>query len=139
MKILKLCYANINLAFALVLHFVFKKWFQRRGLSHFLSFYKEDHVFSLSAEERVTFSSHSKCVFCGLCVSQCELTDAHFYEKFLTPATLAFSYTKSLPEVSSNVDFVAHCSSCRACEKVCPTSVPLNRIIQFVKAHACPS
>lgn len=135
MKMLKLCYAKINLAFALVLHFAFKKWVQRRGLSHFLSFYEEDHVFPLLAEERIKFSSYSKCIFCGLCLSQCDLTN-HFYEKFLTPATLAFSYTKSLPDISSNVDFVAHCSSCRACEKVCPTSVPLNAIIQFVKTHA---
>ncbi len=135
MKTLKLIYAKVNLALALLIHFVFKKWFKRRGLSHFLSFYKEDRVFPLLAEERLKFPSHSRCIFCGLCVSQCELTDAHFYEKFLTPATIAFSYTKSLPDVSSNLDFVAHCSSCRACEKVCPTSVPLNSMIQFVKVH----
>ncbi|MBI3018289.1 MAG: 4Fe-4S dicluster domain-containing protein [Deltaproteobacteria bacterium] len=139
MKILKFCYAKINLAVALIIHFSFKKWFQRRGLSHFLSFYKEDRVFPLLSEERAKFSSYSNCIFCGLCVSQCELTDSHFYEKFLTPANIAFSYTKSLPEVSSNVDFLAHCSSCRSCEKVCPTSVPLNTIIQFVKTHVTSS
>ena len=136
MKVLKLIYAKVNLALALVIHFAFKKWFQRRGLAHFLSFYEKDRVFPLSSEERLKFSSYSNCVFCGLCVSQCELTDSHFYQKFLTPANLAFSYTKSLPDVSSNIDFVTHCSSCRSCEKVCPTSVPLNSIIQFVKTHA---
>lgn len=136
MKTLKLIYAKINLAVALLIHFLFKKWFGKRGLSHFLSAYEKDHVFPLSAQERLKFSSYSNCIFCGLCVSQCELTDSNFYQKFITPAMIAFSYTKSLPEVSSNIDFVAHCSSCRACEKVCPTSVPLNSILQFVKTHA---
>ena len=37
---------------------------------------------------------------------------------------------------SSNIDFVTHCASCRACEKVCPTYVPLNSILQFVKLSA---
>ena len=131
----KWIYAKINLAMALIFHFTFKKWFQKKGLKQFLTHYEADGIFPVRSQDRENFSAHSNCIFCGLCVSQCEVTDDSFYKKFSTPANITFSYTRSLPEISLNQDFISSCESCRACEVVCPTGVPLTQISKFVKAQ----
>ncbi|MEK7790213.1 MAG: hypothetical protein AAB309_01120 [Deltaproteobacteria bacterium] len=118
---LKWLYAKINLAVAFLLHLFFKRWFRKRGLKEFLAFYSKDHVFALTGSERKDLSTFGNCVYCGLCVSECREANPRFYETFATPANIAFS---------------SYCPDCSACEKVCPTGVPLNQIVGFVKRHA---
>jgi len=133
----KSLYAKINLALALIVHLCFKRWFQKRGLAQFLADYKEDHIFPLALQDRTHWVKYSNCVFCGLCVSQCEMAQKDFYQKFMIPAILAFSYTRSLPEISLNGDFTAYGEEgCLEGEKVCPTGVPLTQIMKFTKSHA---
>jgi len=133
---LRWLFAKINLAFAVILHFSFKRWFRRRGLKHFLDFYAADRIFALTRDERKKLSSFGNCIYCGLCVSECREMNPRFYETFITPANIAFSYSRSLPEISRNNDYLSYCPECAACEKVCPTDVPLNQITEFVKHHA---
>ncbi len=54
---LKWLYAKSNLALALIFHFAFKKWFQKKGLKQFLENYKS---------EEINFPSHPHCIFCGM-------------------------------------------------------------------------
>lgn len=133
---LKWLFARVNLAIAFLLHIGFKRWFRRRGLNDFLAFYAEDNIFPLTPAERKGLSTFDRCIYCGLCVSECRETNPVFYETFMTPANIAFSYSRSLPEIALNGDYVSYCPECSACEKVCPTDVPLNQITEFVKSHA---
>lgn len=136
MSSLKWLFAKVNLAIAFVLHFCFKRWFRRRTLKDFLAFYAEDKIFPLTSDERKGLSSFGNCIYCGLCVSECREVNPVFYETFITPANIAFSYSRSLPEMSLNSDYLSYCPECAACEKVCPTGVKLNQITGFVKRHA---
>lgn len=140
MRILKWIYAKMNLALALLIHLGFKKWVSKKGVEAFLSLYAKDQIFPLTHEQRKTFASHSNCINCGLCVSQCEAPissgGALFYQTFMTPAHVAFSYSRMLSDNFYNQDFLKYCSQCRACEKVCPTGVPLTKIIEFVQVTA---
>lgn len=135
---LKWLYAKINLAVAFLLHLLFKRWFRKRGHKEFLEFYSEDRVFPLTVDERKGLAAFGNCIYCGLCVSECREVSPVFYETFATPATIAFSYSRSLPEISMNADFLSYCPDCSACEKVCPTGVPLNQITGFVKRYKGP-
>ncbi len=133
---LKWLYAKFNLAVAFLLHLFFKRWFRKRGLKEFLAFYSKDHVFALTGGERKNNHAFGNCIYCGLCVSECREVNPGFYETFATPAGIAFSYSRSLPEISMNTDFLSYCPDCAACERVCPMGVPLNQIVGFVKHHA---
>lgn len=130
---MKWIYAKLNLAFALFMHLVWKRWTNYRGANVFLSLYKEDRILHLTSKSRQTFIPHQNCINCGLCVVQCEVTSESFYQTFMTPAHMIFSYSRSLPELFLNKDFLKYCTSCRGCEKVCPTEVPLTHVIEFVR------
>jgi len=135
MKSLKWLYAKGNLAFALLIHLLYKRWFRKRGLEDFIKNYVDDRLFAISEASRKTFFSQSNCVQCGFCVTACEVSDPLFYREFMSPSQIAFSYTRSLPEIFTNKDFLSYCRTCRACEEVCPTGVPLDRMITFVRDH----
>ncbi len=127
--------AKLNLALALVIHLLWKRWFRRRGLKTFLAQIREDALLTLSHDDRKKVEAHSNCIYCGLCVTQCEMTHPQFFQTHQTPASLSFSTLRSLPEISLNLDFIETCPSCKACEKVCPTGVPLVQIGDFIKKH----
>jgi succinate dehydrogenase/fumarate reductase-like Fe-S protein len=134
MKPFKWIYAKCNLAWALVLHVLYKRWFTKHGLEHFLENYKADGIFPISKEVRAHYYTQDRCIGCGLCVIASEVSDPVFYQRFLTPAALSFSYARSLPDVEANHDFLAYCTDSRACGKVCPTGMPPHQNVEFVSA-----
>ena len=135
MKAMKWFYAKANLACALLIHLLFKRWFKKRGIEQFLKDYVTEGIFPLKVEERKNFSSFGRCIQCGFCITACKIQDPIFFQKFISPSQIAFSYSRSLPEMRGNGDFLAHCRECRACEEVCPTGVPLTQMMEFVGHH----
>jgi len=136
MKKMKWIYAKLNLAWALVLHMLFKRWFKKHGLKQFLENYKKDELFALTADERKNYFSLSNCIQCGFCVTACKVKDPIFYQKFMSPSQIAFSYSRSLPELGHNKDFLSYCQECKACETVCPTGVPFTDILNLIRRTA---
>ena len=135
MRPFKWFYAKLNLAVALVIHVVYKRWFHRRGIKEFLSDYASDRVFPIKSDERKRYAQFGHCIQCGLCAAVVEKMEPQFYSKFLTPALVASTFTRSLPDVSLNYDFPAKKISMKALEMVCPTGVPLEGILEFLKEH----
>ena len=135
---LKWLRAKLNLAWGLILHLLYKRWFQSRGLETFLKEFEAEGLFPLSLAVRERSARFGNCIQCGLCVTACKIKDPVFFERFHSPAQLAFSYTRSLPELSLNEDYLSYCRDCRNCEKVCPTGVPLQEITELVLQSAKP-
>ena len=135
MREMRWIYAKCNLAVAFVIHMVFMRWFRKRGFREFVQAYGGDRGFPISPAFREAFYEHGNCIQCGFCVTECSVTDPSFYKTFMSPSQAAFSYSRSLPDIGFNRDFSSYCHSCRACEKICPTGVPLDRVMEFIKQH----
>lgn len=130
-------YARLNLAAQVMVHFV------RRALSSFrkgrveersfLAMYREDGFFPVTQEERDVLQTFSRCISCGLCVTQCVDMDMKFFSEFMTPYAAASSLSRAPQMLWSVGRFLPHCEGCRQCEVVCPTYVPLHRIFNFMK------
>lgn len=95
------------------------------GLREFLSFYRPDRIFPDTAEDKKLVNQFSRCIACGLCDSLCPFG--------ARPSHLAF-VARSVPDFSAVSWNLDACGNCRGCEEICPTKVPIGKLMQFLKA-----
>lgn len=94
----------------------------------FLENYGPDGVRLPDAESRPLSLAASRCVACGLCSLECARVGGRPVldprEAVLAGSRLEIDLTRlGLSAASDPV-----CSGCRACERVCPASIPIARV-----------
>lgn len=125
-------YAAVNLAVAFWIHMGRKLLPRRgpRGREAFEGYYGPDGVTALTPEELAALPSFEACLACSLCDAGCpELVEGR--GAFVGPATLVRSLSRD-PTYFDLVEGALPCGDCRACEALCPTRVPIRRVLRYL-------
>jgi succinate dehydrogenase/fumarate reductase-like Fe-S protein len=117
-----------------------KRLFQRgAGIDRFRAAFADDRLAPTSAADLEVSFLAARCIGCGLCEPGCRLAEA-------TPAVRALGLPAAfrlvgragadLPEARS---LLAACQGCAGCRALCPTGVPIGRVLAHLSARASSS
>jgi Fe-S oxidoreductase len=108
-------------------------WKRGQGYSAFKEKYLADNFFELTSEERKAFPEFQKCINCGICIPSCLFSVDISKNDLPDPEYYACSLSRPLPDLWTASDSIYKCTSCTACESVCPQGVPISEIVRFVR------
>jgi heterodisulfide reductase subunit C len=106
------------------------------GEERFLANYGSEGLLPASPEHREAGQQASACISCGLCESGCALRGAipSIRDLGLHAAFRLLSRTDAL--LAHGRDSLAACAGCTGCEPLCPTGVPITRLVRLLAARA---
>jgi heterodisulfide reductase subunit C len=122
---------------ALVAH-PLKRLFRQRGtgLERFHAAYVAEGLVPTRPEDRAAGEQAAACIACGLCETGCDLAQA-------TPAARALGlhaafrlYSRSFADLPLAADALEACAGCAGCDALCPTRVPISRILAHLREAA---
>ncbi len=130
---MKLLFAKLNLAWALLLHFLKKPFrFRRQGLLLFLDNYRADRLVPLTSSDKDWMDRFSQCMNCGLCDAVCPALLKFPREIFPGPSYIVTALVRSPADYRFSGIDLSWCEGCDQCEKICPNLVPIKQGIQFI-------
>ncbi len=99
------------------------------GFKEFLNFYQADKIVPFSPQDKTLLPLLGRCISCGLCDSSCPtLMQNHLGPSFLPHAS------RSIPDFAGNLPLnLTSCDACAGCETMCPTGVPIKRLMEFIQ------
>lgn len=115
-----------------------KRLFRQRGtgLERFRAAYVAEGLVPTRPEDRAVGEDASACIACGLCETGCELGRA-------TPAVRALGlhaafrlYARSFAVLPLAAEALDACAACTGCDALCPTRVPISRVLAHLRAAA---
>jgi heterodisulfide reductase subunit C len=122
---------------ALVAH-PLKRLFRQRGtaLDRFREAYVAEGLVPTRPEDRAIGEAASACIACGLCETGCALADATPPVRALGLHAAFRLYSRSAAELPLATEALAACARCEGCDALCPTGVPISRVIAHLRAEA---
>ncbi len=111
---------------------------RRRGTGEerFLAAYATEGLAPTGLEARADADASSACISCGLCESACSLRAA-------IPAIRSLGLHAAFRLCGKSDEMLAHasaelsaCAACTGCEPLCPTGVPITRLVRALAARA---
>jgi heterodisulfide reductase subunit C len=110
---------------------------RQRGTGHerFLENYAAEGLAPTTAGERTAAEAASACISCGLCESGCALRGAIPSIRDMGLHASFRLYSKSAEMLARSGDALAACASCTGCEPLCPTGVPIARLVRAFAAR----
>jgi heterodisulfide reductase subunit C len=111
---------------------------RRRGTGEerFLANYATEGLAPTSLAARADAEAASGCISCGLCESACTLRGA-------IPAIRSLGLHAAFRLCGKSDEMLAHaaaelsaCATCTGCEPLCPTGVPITRLVRALAARA---
>ena len=111
---------------------------RRRGTGEerFLASYAAEGLAPTGLEARTAAEAASACISCGLCESGCTLRSAIPAARDLGLHVAFRLLSKSDGMLVHSVDSLAACATCTGCEPLCPTGVPITRLVRLFAARA---
>ncbi|HET7754213.1 MAG TPA: 4Fe-4S dicluster domain-containing protein [Anaeromyxobacteraceae bacterium] len=103
------------------------------GRERFLANYAPEGLLPTSEDERRTGEEASACIACGLCDAACDLAGAVPAIRALGLHATFRLYSKSSVELPWAAAALDACARCTGCEGVCPTGVPISRIVSSLR------
>ena len=110
---------------------------RRRGTGEerFLANYAAEGLSPTGLEARAVAEAASACISCGLCESGCALRSA-------VPAVRSLGLHATFRLLAKSDEMRVHgagalsaCASCTGCEPLCPTGVPITRLVRLLAAR----
>jgi succinate dehydrogenase/fumarate reductase-like Fe-S protein len=125
---------------ALVAH-PLRKVFRRRGtgLERFRSSYVAEGLTPTTPEDRALGLAAQGCIACGLCETGCALVGATPEVRALGVHAAFRLYSRhpvELPLAAAAFAALAACGDCAGCAALCPTGVPIDRLVSAFAARA---
>jgi len=124
---------------ALVAHPLRRLRQQGTGLERFAANYESEGLYPTSPEDRAVGEAASACISCGLCETGCALAgvapslrDSGLHAAFRL-------YGKSTTELRHAREALEACTGCADCEPLCPTGVPIGRIVRHLLGQLAES
>jgi heterodisulfide reductase subunit C len=106
------------------------------GLERFRAAYVAEGLVPTRPEDRAAGEAASACISCGLCETGCDLARA-------TPAVRALGlhaafrlYGRSSGDLPLAAAALDACAACAGCDALCPTRVPISRVIAHLRDAA---
>lgn len=115
-----------------------KKLFHRRGtgLERFSEAYVSEGLVPTTPEDRAIGEAASACIACGLCEAGCDLARAAPAVRALGLHAAFRLYSRSAAELPLAREALEACAGCEGCDALCPTGVPISRIMRHLRARA---
>jgi heterodisulfide reductase subunit C len=112
--------------------------FTRRGTGkeRFLASYGAEALLPTTPEARADAEAASACIGCGLCEAGCALRAAIPSIRDVGLRGAFRLYSKSAGMLSVSGDALGDCAGCTGCEPLCPTGVPIARLVRSFAARA---
>jgi heterodisulfide reductase subunit C len=122
---------------ALVAH-PLKRLFRQRGtgLDRFRAAYVAEGLAPTRPEDRAIGEAASRCISCGLCELGCDLAGAAPAIRALGLHAAFRLYGRSSAELPLAAEALDACAPCDACDALCPTGVPIGRIVRHLRDRA---
>lgn len=117
---------------ALVAHPLKRLRLHGSGLERFARNYESEGLYPTSPDDHAIAEAASACISCGLCETGCELAGAAPSVRNLGLHAAFRLYSKSTTEMRHAAAALAACAGCRGCEPLCPTGVPIGRIVRYL-------
>ncbi len=110
---------------------------RRRGTGEerFLANYAAEGLAPTGLEARAAAEAASACISCGLCESGCALRSAVPAIRSLGLPSVFRLLSKSDGMRAHGAEVLAACASCTGCEPLCPTGVPITRLVRLLAAR----
>jgi heterodisulfide reductase subunit C len=130
--------ALLYLAWRALLAHPAKKLFRQRGTGaeRFRSNYVSEGLAPTGPEDRDTAEAAARCISCGLCELGCELAGAAPAVRALGVHAAFRLYSRNLAELPLAKDALERCAECDGCDALCPTGVPISRIVRELRERA---
>lgn len=121
---------------ALVAH-PLRKLFRRRGtgLERFRANYVSEGLGPTSPADRADALAAQACISCGLCEIGCNLAAANPQFRALGVHAVFRLYARNPVELPLAAPVLQGCASCAGCHALCPTGVPIDRLIASLSAR----
>lgn len=106
------------------------------GLERFRAAYVAEGLVPTSAEDRAAGEGASLCIACGLCETGCRLAQASPEVRALGLHAAFRLYSRSSVELPLAAGALEACAGCAGCDALCPTRVPISRVLAHLRAAA---
>jgi heterodisulfide reductase subunit C len=115
-----------------------KRLFRQHGTgeARFRAAYEVEGLAPTSEAERELGIAAQACIACGLCEAGCELAGAAPAVRALGLHAVFRLYARNPAEVSLAAGALDACAGCRGCDALCPTGVPITRIVSALRTRA---
>jgi heterodisulfide reductase subunit C len=121
---------------ALVAHPLKRLRARGSGLERFRAAYVTEGLRPTRSEDRAIGLAASACISCGLCETGCALAGAAPAVRALGLHAVFRLYSRSAVELPLAADALVACAGCAGCDALCPTGVPISRIVAHLRAQA---
>ncbi len=122
---------------ALVAHPLKRALRQRgTGLDRFTAAYVTEGLVPTRVEDRAVAEAAAACISCGLCEIGCDLARATPQVRALGLHAALRLYARSSTELPLAREALAACAGCTGCDALCPTGVPIARVVAHLHAAA---
>jgi heterodisulfide reductase subunit C len=114
-----------------------KRLFQRSaGLERFNAAFAADHLAPTSEVEREISFLAARCIGCGLCEPGCRMAAASPAVRALGLPAAFRLVGRSGGDLAMAGELLAACQGCAGCRALCPTGVPIGRVLSSLAERA---
>ncbi len=121
---------------ALLAHPIRKLFRRGSGLERFRASYVSEGLVPTRPEDREIAEAAQACIACGLCETGCDLAGAPAPVRALGIHAAFRLYSRGTQELPLAADALDSCPSCEGCDALCPTGVPISRVLAHLRAQA---
>lgn len=106
------------------------------GAERFVRNYAGEGLVPTRAEDRAIGEAASACIGCGLCEAGCPLTGAVPSVRDLGLHAAFRLYSRGSAVLPLARAALEACAACQGCDPLCPTGVPITRIVRHLLGRA---
>ena len=105
------------------------------GAERFAANYESEGRARTRPEDRAVGEAAAACIGCGLCETGCQLAASPALRTLGLHAAFRL-YSRSSVDLPHAVEALEACAGCSGCEALCPTGVPIGRVVRELLARA---